>query len=55
MKLNFSLERERTARVKESCELYKSDFTTEELLDCMTNLAKITSRTNRFTDIEEED
>jgi hypothetical protein len=38
-----------------SCELYKSDFTTEDLLDYLRNLAKITSRTTRFTDIDEED
>ena len=48
-------ERQRTADIKTSCELYKSDFTTEDLLDYLRNLAKITSRTTRFTDIDEED
>ena len=41
--------------MKATCTLYKTDFTDEELVEYLNNLSKITSRTTRFTTIDEED
>ena len=48
-------ELERTATIKASCQMYDPNFTTEEVMDYLKNLARITSRTLRATFIEDED
>ena len=48
-------ELERTAAIKASCQEYNPNFTTEEVMDYLRNLAKITSRTLRAAFIEDED
>ena len=48
-------ELERTAAIKSSCEMYSSNFTKDEVLDYLKNLAKVTSRTLRVTAVDEEE
>jgi hypothetical protein len=46
---------ERTANIKTSCMMYSSEFTNDEVMDYLKNLAKITSRTLRGTTIDDEE
>ena len=46
---------DRTAAIKTSCLMYRSNFTTDEVLEYLRNLAKITSRTLRGTHVEEDE
>jgi hypothetical protein len=48
-------ELKRTADVKASCLMYRSEFTSEEVMDYLKNLAKITSRTLRGPYLDEEE
>ena len=48
-------ELERTASIKTSCLMYKTGFSTGEVLDYLKNLSKITSRTLRGTNVDEEE
>ena len=46
---------ERTESIKASCELYKAEFSDEDLMEYLVNLVKITSRTTRFTAVDDEE
>ena len=46
---------ERTESIKTSCELYKTEFSDGDLMEYMVNLVKITSRTTRFTAVDDEE
>ena len=48
-------ELKRTADVKSSCLMYSSQFTSEEVMEYLRNLAKITSRTLRGPYLDEEE
>ena len=47
-------ERERTANIKTSCLLYKSDFRDDELMEYLRSLANITSRNIRYNPVEDD-